>query len=165
MRGSYFAYSLFDASGTAVYIGVGRDGAWDDLYQQRESARESELSRWLLSLDERPTAKRLISFAVPLRAANAFASSERQRLLRAGVRLLSSKAEDRPLNTYVPGGASRAVRSPRGIVYKSVRAAAVAEGVSSTAIIGWCKTARCGWRYADASPSGSEVPEDFDLIR
>jgi hypothetical protein len=165
MSSRYVAYILLDESGNPVYVGVGYDGAWDTLYTQRNVARNSELTRWLLSLDKQPAVKRLISIPIPLRAAKAFAESERARLHHTGIRLLSAKAQDRAANTYAPGGSKRLVRSPSGMVYPSVRAAAQAVGVTSTSVVGWCKSGRNGWRYADDSESRFNVPNNFELLQ
>jgi hypothetical protein len=165
MRGNFFAFTLLDARGEAQYVGVGREGHWTKLWQLRHIARDSELGRWLLTLDAQPTAHRLLSYPVPMRAAMAFAAGERKRLIGIGHRLLSGKAQDRAIGTYAPGGSKRRVRSPKGEAFESVRAAAHANGVTSTTIVLWCKSCRDGWRYDDANVSRFSVPEKFELLQ
>jgi hypothetical protein len=109
-----------------AFVGYGQKAPWDRLWDQRHAV-ESTLSQWLRTLDAQPPREQH-------RAASATAAKfvQRQltkRLRAEGYRIVS----DRPLETIVtPTG-----RQPvlvNGQVYKSVRAAARATGLSPAAI-------------------------------
>lgn len=150
MRGTYFAFVLLDECGVAQYVGVGRDGQWENLWRSRHVARDSELTRWLLSLEKPPTIRKLMSITVPRAVAKTYAASERDRLTNSGVQLLDPRAKDRPIESYVGGSTKRrAVVAPDGTTYASVRATARAVGLTAAGIVHRCQKNIDGWHYAD----------------
>jgi len=150
MAGKFFTYHLLDANGATRFVGVGTDGEWQALWQFRRSARDSELTRWLLTLDEPPKVKLVMSIPVARDLAESNAELERQRLIDAGCELLDARAKDRPKDTYAGGSTKRRkVTAPDGTTYDGVRAASRAVGLTPTGILYRCQNEIDGWHYAD----------------
>lgn len=153
----FAVWEWVDDKGTPVYVGrgkyVGEKHPARLMFESRtDPKKDSHLMRWLCSLDAEP--KR--SESVPaLKLHHAEAASwfyiRRQQCKERGLSLLST----RPFGTTTGGGASRAVVSPEGDVYISVRAASRETGISTAEIVRLCNLPKSLWRYIDANSNQS----------
>ena len=137
---------------TPAYVGLGRveNGGTHPAHLMFQSRRvegfKSPVMQWLQEFDAEP---RRVNTAgretVPEDEARAIYELRKNHLRRLGCKLFGS----RPSDTYTGGGKSKAVISPEGDIYGSVRAAAKEAGLSGAEITRRCQQRKGGWRYLD----------------
>lgn len=148
---SFAVWEWLDKDGTPMYVGRGRilDGVHpaQALWNQRTKAElDSHLMRWLRTFEEEPQRSDAVpELTIYQQEADGWFYARRAQLKERGVDLLST----RPFGTTVGGGTSRAVVSPEGDVYTSVREAVRDTGLSVATIIRFCKSPRSDWKYVD----------------
>jgi hypothetical protein len=148
-RPNQYVWEWLDEKGNPVYLGnmPAKNGEHPaDILWDRRRTLNSPLGKWLQSLPEQPPrSQELVSVIMYRSEANALAAMERKRLKKLNVQLLSN----RPFGTKIGGGYARAVISPQGDLYESVRAAAAEEGVDAATITRRCKDPANLWSYIE----------------
>lgn len=146
----FVVWEWLDVNGDPVYVGYGKmpmghkTHPAKKLYQLRNQS-ESDLNTFLRSLGHEPDRGNGVPTTKMYHSeAKAVVYARRQALKKQGFILLST----RPYGTISGGGLPRAVRSPDGEEYSSVREAAAAIGVNPCTITRQCANKkRGGWKY------------------
>lgn len=149
---NYYVWEWLDDEGNIVYIGNsprsdGGELPWTVLWTSRFII-DSDLNRWLRSLEKQPARGTFLP-AQPMtkREAYTLAGKRRHQLRLSNNPALLSARRD---GTTDGGGTRRAVVSPLGDLYVSVREAARDQGLpNSSQITRLCQDPNSAWRYLD----------------
>lgn len=148
----FAVWEWLDEDGLPVYVGIGRviHGEhpaailWDKVAWSQRGKVDSPLNRWLLTHKKEPKRGKELPTPFMYQAdAQTLAHNRREFLKARGFTLLLA----RPYGTHKGGGAARAVISPCGDVYVSVRAAARELNLNHCAVVRWCNDSENGWTY------------------
>ena len=147
----WFVWEWTNSQGEPKYVGIGRLDKDDrhpaDVLWDQRIEFESHLTNWLRGLKKQPRrSKTLPSLALHRQDAKGLFFSRRKQLKEEGITLLLR----RPFGTSIGGGHHRAVVSPNGDVFVSVREAARDTGLSASQITRRCKSKNSDWRYLNA---------------
>lgn len=105
----------------------------------------SRLNAWLRTLEAEPPRCNETARLGPFHkaVARSVCLTKREELIKLGYELFSSRGVD----TFNGGGGARKIVGPEGIVFPSVRAAAMHVGVDNSTLTRWCQARDKGWRY------------------
>jgi hypothetical protein len=143
----YVVWEWLNQAGVPRYVGngriTGRKHPAERLWDERFSVN-SRLHNWLRTLDAEPRRSNDVPRTLMHRqGARAVCTARKNQMKELDVELLSP----RPFGTTLGGGSKRAVLSPEGIRYESVRSAARLLGLNQGTITRYCNNKEKGWRY------------------
>lgn len=144
----WFVWEWLDEENQVRFLGKGNlqneENPADVLWDKRREMN-SPLGHWLCGMTKQPKrSDQVITQAMYESNAEALYTQRLRQHKKANVDLLST----RPFGTWAGGGGRRAIISPEGDVYESVRQAAQETGVAGATITRYCQKADSGWVYA-----------------
>lgn len=126
-----------------IYVGWGAYRKTHPAIEMYRAPLNSELGTWLKLCEKEPYREDYSGSLLHKDEARALCQLLRSRYEAGGVYLLSNREFD----TYAGGGAPKAVRSPSGEIFDSVRAAADAKRKNPSTVTRWCGNPETGWAY------------------
>lgn len=144
MRPAKFqVWTWFDDKGRPAYVGWGPYRKYHPAVEMYRAPADSQLGVWLSLHDQEPPREDYSATLLHKEDARAICQLLRDRYAAGGVALLSNREFD----TFAGGGAPKAVKSPQGELFESVRAAADAKRKNPSTVTRWCGDPRTGWVY------------------